>query len=81
MHKEICIPQSRGVEKETLPYLLLCGECRVRRKHGFDNKFWRRLKLLGLDLPFESPKPRVVLHSKAHGSARYGGQVPVILYA
>ena len=48
---------------ETLPYLLLCEDHRVRTKHGFVNKFWRRLKLLGLDLPFGSLKPRVIIYS------------------
>ena len=52
------------MEGETLTYLLLCEEYRVRTKHSFVNKFWRRLKLLGLDLPFGSPKPRVIFYSK-----------------
>ena len=33
-------------------------------EHGFVNKFWRRSKLLGLDLPFGSLKPHVIFYLK-----------------
>ena len=34
------------------------------RKMVLFNKFWRRLKLLGSDLPYGSLKPRVIFYSK-----------------
>ena len=49
---------------ETLTYLLLCEDYGFRTNHGFVNKFLRRLKLSGLDLPYRSPKPRVIFYSK-----------------
>ena len=61
--KEIYIHERKGVKGETLTYLLLCEDYGFRTKHGFVNKFWRRLKLSGLDLPYGSPKPRVICYS------------------